>query len=254
MPEMEKLDLSFVNSAGKLINLACDIVYDLISSLNLSFDVHLAKVNSLNNSLLKSFSPVLRNILGLDFKSELACLLDGNLSSLLETSFLKDEYQLDDDDKKVQRLIRISSSCSRRGDMNCFALLAAALARILRRTLTQFKYISFIFAPEIIFALHRLEKDLPDLNETLKASNWLEENGEEWTKAFRDIFTKFYDMQREGIADWQIKVQNLELLSTYYNTNLFLVNCLKGDFYINHGVRREIAEGLFLPYGHLENC
>jgi len=251
MLEIPKLSLSFVSLVGKLINLACDIVYDLTSCSNSSFDVHIAKVNGLNNSLCKSFSPVLKSILGLDFKSELACLLDGNLSSLLESSFLKDEYQLDENDKEVQSLIRISSSCFRRNDMNCFALLAAALARILRRTLTQIKYISFIFAPEIIFALHQLEKDLPDLKDSLKATNWLKENGEEWIKAFRNIFTKFNDMQGEGIIDWQIKVQNLELLSTYYNTNLFLVNCLKGDFYINNGVRREIAEGLFLPYVYL---
>jgi len=245
--EIPILGFSFVNSISELINLACDIVYDLLSSSISSFDVQLAKVNSLNNSLCKCFTPVLYSILGLDIKSELACLLDDNLSSLLESSIFKDEYQLDDINKKIQRLISISTSSSRRGDKKCVTTLATALALILRRTLNQIKCISFIFIPEILFDLHQLEKDLPELEETLKASTWLKKNGEEWSKAMRDIFTRFNDIQGKGIIDWQIKVQNLELLSTYYNTNLFLVNCLKGDFYISHGVRRAIAEGMFLP-------
>jgi len=72
---------------------------------------------------------------------------------------------------------------------------------------------------------------------------WWTSGGESWIEKLRAIMLDY----RNRDCPWQFNPQQKELLKQYYDTNLFLVNCLNSGCAVSGEVRKKIEETLFLP-------
>lgn len=102
----------------------------------------------------------------------------------------------------------------------------------------------FSFDCELQRSLQHLKEQLPKIDkdkETFKA--WWKAKGKDWIEQFKKAQINYSDISQ----NWQFDPQQKKVLQQYHNANNLLINCLKGNCYINHIVREKIEKSLFLP-------
>ncbi|MGK7895482.1 MAG: NACHT domain-containing NTPase [Xenococcus sp. (in: cyanobacteria)] len=98
--------------------------------------------------------------------------------------------------------------------------------------------------------LKRLHDLLPSraLHKRYKFKSWWGKNGHDWVNKLRTIMLEDY---RIGY-DWQFDYQEKQLLVTYYNANILLINCLFVCRKVSDKVKSNLHETLLLPIAEIE--
>lgn len=101
----------------------------------------------------------------------------------------------------------------------------------------------FSLPEPMIQLLERLKAQLIDETESQEnLQQWCQVQGEDWLQQLRQLFVQF----RHVGQDWQLEVDQQELLQRYYRASLFVVEC--GQHVPSSHVRQQILEkGLLLP-------
>lgn len=128
--------------------------------------------------------------------------------------------------------------------------LALALARALTLDLELALDLARILNPEMGRSLQELKDESPDPDKNIENFNrWWEANGQAWTEQLRAVMIQYRDIGH----DWQFSDEQKKVLKQYYDTNLFLVECLNSDCYVSREVRSHIEDTLLLPIAEIEN-
>lgn len=77
---------------------------------------------------------------------------------------------------------------------------------------------------------------------------WMDQESPTWIEKLRQTITCHRNIQ----CNWQFTKEQIQLIQTYYNANLLLVDCLNSDCNISRSVREEIDETLLLPIAEIE--
>ncbi|MDJ0599203.1 MAG: NACHT domain-containing NTPase [Crocosphaera sp.] len=86
-----------------------------------------------------------------------------------------------------------------------------------------------------------LKKQLPHLEQKKEdILTWWKTQGQEWVNDFRALLIN----HRNICYDWQLNEEEEELWTCFYNSNVFLVQCLQGDGNIRAKVKQEIESSL----------
>lgn len=104
--------------------------------------------------------------------------------------------------------------------------------------------LGFSFDCELQRSLQHLKEQLPKIDqdkETFKA--WWKAKGKDWIEQFKKAQINYSDISR----NWQFDPQQKKVLQQYHNANNLLINCLKGNCYLNHLIREKVEKSLFLP-------
>ncbi|MEA5510568.1 NACHT domain-containing NTPase [Crocosphaera sp. UHCC 0190] len=102
----------------------------------------------------------------------------------------------------------------------------------------------FPLESEFLTGFKQLKLKLPNPDEGKEAIvNWVKNQGKQWVEMFRDILIQY----RQIGYDWQLNQQQKELWNSYYDANLFLVECLQGDCQVSIEVKKTIKSTLLLP-------
>ncbi|MGK7939926.1 MAG: NACHT domain-containing NTPase [Crocosphaera sp.] len=92
--------------------------------------------------------------------------------------------------------------------------------------------------------LSQLKRQLPcPEQEESYIINWWKTQGKEWVEQFRNLLIKY----RQIGYDWQLNDQERNLWNSYYQGNVFLVECLQSEGNISKQIKKEITESLLLP-------
>ncbi len=102
----------------------------------------------------------------------------------------------------------------------------------------------FKLNPNFLENFSSLKKQLPDLEKGKEYSlNWWKTQGQEWVNNFRDLLIE----HRKIYYNWNLNEQDKDLWNRFYNSNVFLVKCLKENGNISSQVKEEIESSLLLP-------
>lgn len=102
----------------------------------------------------------------------------------------------------------------------------------------------FKLNPNFLERFSHLKQQLPDLKQGKEHSlNWWKIEGPEWVNNFRSLLIE----HRKICYDWNLSEQEKELWNRFYNSNVFLVKCLKENSNISSQVKEEIESSLLLP-------
>ncbi|WP_107668728.1 NACHT domain-containing NTPase [Cyanothece sp. BG0011] len=90
----------------------------------------------------------------------------------------------------------------------------------------------------------QLKSQLPDAEQGKDyILNWWKIQGKKWVDNFRIFLMR----HRKICYDWELNQQEKDLWNCFYDGNVFLVKCLKGDGNISPKVKTEIESSLLLP-------
>jgi len=104
--------------------------------------------------------------------------------------------------------------------------------------------------PKLKQLLQQLKAQMPDITETKDIWNqWWRTQGSAWATQLKAVMNQYSIGQ-----NWQFSEQQEKLLKQYYNANLFLVECLNSDCYVNIEVRKRIEDTLLLPTEEINKC
>ena len=96
---------------------------------------------------------------------------------------------------------------------------------------------------ELLSEFGKLKSQLPspEKKESYIIS-WWESQGKEWVKQFRNLLINY----RQIGYDWQLNDQEWALWNSYYQGNIFLVECLQSEGNISTELKKKIEESLLL--------
>jgi len=102
----------------------------------------------------------------------------------------------------------------------------------------------FRLKPTFQEALSEIKNQLPDPTQSKESiQSWWQTYGQNWVAQFREILIEY----RLIGHSWELSPQQQILWQKYYDSNLFLVECLHSDCQVSFEVRRKIEETLLLP-------
>jgi predicted NACHT family NTPase len=103
--------------------------------------------------------------------------------------------------------------------------------------------------PDLKQALQQLKDELPNSDIDKEVfEQWWQVYGHTWA-----VRTKSLMLPHRKIGhNWQFSVHQKDVLKQYYDTNLFLVECLNSDCYVSREVRSHIEDTLLLPIAEIE--
>jgi len=103
--------------------------------------------------------------------------------------------------------------------------------------------------PDFKQALQQLKDELPNSDIDKEAfERWWQAYGHSWA-----LRTKALMLSHRNIGhNWQFSVHQKDVLKQYYDTNLFLVECLNSNCYVSRQVRSHIEDTLLLPIAEIE--
>ena len=188
-------------------------------------------------SLQGSFLPALRRISYL-------LLSDAFVPNSIFMDALKGEPSLNDESKStlenaIGDFIQLETNFT-------FVLTSAHSFRMIGGSYSFAIGFSFMLIFNLDMELQEILKDLvkgfSDDNKRIYEW-WWASGGEAWIEKLRAIMLDY----RNADQQWQFSPQQKELLQQYYDTNLFLVNCLNSGCAVSSEVRKKIEETLFLP-------
>ncbi|EAZ88183.1 NACHT domain-containing protein [Crocosphaera chwakensis] len=97
---------------------------------------------------------------------------------------------------------------------------------------------------DFLESFSNLKKQLPDPKKGKEHSlDWWKTQGQEWVKNFRSLLIE----HRKICYNWTLNKQEKDLWNRFYNSNVFLVKCLKENGNISSQVKEEIESSLLLP-------
>ncbi|ODG96367.1 hypothetical protein A4S05_18920 [Nostoc sp. KVJ20] len=141
-----------------------------------------------------------------------------------------DKYEQDKDDIDLSLIKSIGSYVE--GDDFEYDCCIAALA----------------IAPKTKQALLALRKKLLTTSNKELFQKWWQANRLSWTEQFKAVMIQYHNIAPE----WQLSVQQKELLQQYYYANQLLISCLNSDCYVSLKVRQEIEYTLLLPIAEIK--
>jgi len=97
-------------------------------------------------------------------------------------------------------------------------------------------------------SLQHLQDELPVLNNPEQVQHWWENNHLAWIERLKSAISQYRDIQ----YDWKFSPQQKQVLQSYYEANLLLLNCLNSNCEVTSAVREEIETALLLPQKELE--
>ncbi|MEA5534823.1 NACHT domain-containing NTPase [Crocosphaera sp. XPORK-15E] len=161
---------------------------------------------------------------------------DLNLALSLDTRFGKKE--------QLSQEIKLDSTLTR-AFMDSLNLLDNPTAKnFLNLCFTLELEQKFSLESKFLAEFKQLKLKLPNPDQGKEAIvNWVKNQGKQWVEMFRDILIQY----RQIGYDWQLNQQQKELWNSYYDANLFLVECLQGDCHISVKVKKHIESTLLLP-------
>lgn len=96
---------------------------------------------------------------------------------------------------------------------------------------------------DFLKAIKQLKSQLPTIEKgKCDILKWWKTQGKKWIKTFQDILVKY----RHISYDWQLNEFQKQLWDSYYQANLFLVECLQGDCQVSPTLQQKVETTLLL--------
>ncbi len=203
--------------------------------------VFLTWVQNQSDSLQGSFVPALRRISYL-------LLSDAFVPNFIFVDALKGEPSLNDESQStlknaIEDFIQLETNFT-------YILTSAHSFRMINASFSLTKELSFwlIFNLDLKLEeiLEHLVKGFSDHNKEIYEQCVSEAKA--WIEKLRAIMFDY----RDTAYQWKFNQQQKEVLKQYYNTNLFLVECLNSACAVRNEVSEKIKETLFLPIAEIE--
>ena len=228
----------FASNLNSALNQASQITKNLTKQkINKPFAVYFSYVENIVKQFKDLFVSTFNSYEALDLRIAPAFALDSRF-----TSTIKQQHQIDINselDKVLYKARAIAQTNKREFNPIWFSALALSLYFAFYKMMN----LSENLAPELIYDLQELEKQLPK-PESQKLNKWLQLDSQKWINGFRTIVNRYHDFYQ----DWQLDEVQTELIQKYQNANLLLVEFLsKDEFYIDLEVRENIEDTMLLP-------